>query len=150
MDSHCINTSLPAEWYSEYRLWKLGCLCAVCKWKRGKQVSLDFQNYLLLVEGPGVARGKKFEKIKFLFNFLLKCPQKNSAQSVQLFGRLNSTYIYICIHIQMSCFITKIIEYRVTHKGCNFKDDCTKFKLSVFLISWFSETLKLFLYLPNH
>ena len=72
--------------------------------------------YEQLAEGPGVARGKKmfeqnfFEKtVKKMFEIFFsnlaldthECPQKISAQSVQPFGRLYATYIYI----RMSCFI---------------------------------------------
>ena len=54
--------------------------------------------YVTLAEGPGVARDKKFKKkFKKLFRMFFsplhspatpECPQKISAQSVQLFGRL--------------------------------------------------------------
>ena len=51
--------------------------------------------YLTLAEGPGVARGKKNNKKNLnLFAYSThECPAKNSAQSVQPFGRLYTTYI---------------------------------------------------------
>ena len=54
------------------------------------------QKFIILAEGPGVARGKKRlkKKLSKTFEFLChppatpECPQKISAQSVQPFGRL--------------------------------------------------------------
>ena len=37
-----------------------------------------------------------------------ECPKKISAHSVQPFGRLYATHIYIDIYIRMSCFIIQI------------------------------------------
>jgi len=40
--------------------------------------------------------------------------------------------------------IIAIINYRVTHKGWDFRDDCTQFILYISLYLGFSATLKLF------
>ena len=50
--------------------------------------------YWLLAEGPCVARGKKFTI--FLAHNTHECPQKNSAQSVQPFGRLKQ-HLHECL-----------------------------------------------------
>ena len=50
-----------------------------------------------LAEGPGVARGKKpgeIERDNVTSKATHECPQKNSAHSVQLFGRLYGKFIY--------------------------------------------------------
>ena len=59
---------------------------------------MDLEYYLILAEGPGVARGIFFLKfLKKIFECFFslchppaspECPQKISAQSVQPFGRL--------------------------------------------------------------
>ena len=41
-------------------------------------------------------------------------------------------------------------RYRVTHKGWDFKDDCTEFIVSVFLYLRFPASLNLFLSMLNH
>ena len=41
-------------------------------------------------------------------------------------------------------------RYRATHKGWDFRDDCTDYILYVSLHSWFPATTNLLLYLPNH
>ena len=56
--------------------------------------------YFILAKGPSVAREKNFEKKIRIVSSLKhpttthECPQKNSAQSVQPFGRLSVTYIH--------------------------------------------------------
>ena len=59
------------------------------------------------LKGTALTEEKKLEKNVPFFSLqhpaTHECPQKNSTQSVQPFGRLYATYIYI--YIRMSCFI---------------------------------------------
>ena len=58
---------------------------------------------------------------------------------------------FLCSSIYPYPYIDQTLNiYSVTHKRWDFRDDCSEFKLSVFLYSWFPATVNLFLTLPNY
>jgi len=72
--------------------------------------------------------------------YIFVLPSKN-----MLFWIGGSAWFLLKIRVRKTGW--NILEiYRVTHKGWDFRDDCTKFILFVCLYSWFPATMILFLF----